>query len=178
MKQILTTIKAPIPSHIKVRIIYPSLALWSYEKRSNLTSEGTRPAPHRCSLLGLLFLSFVQVIHSSDRIVQLTGGILRPHQLASSVGNCLARLIASRTQELHGTHTLNGYHQQHSRRQATVIHRPRETGSNPHDHSGVSHETEPRSGGTATSERCRTQCSRGQPGRQFRTRGTRAARGQ
>ena len=67
----------------------------------------------------------------------------RPHQLAPSVGNCLARLIASRTQELHGTHTLNGYHQQRSGRRATAIHRPRETGLNPHDRSGVSHEIEP-----------------------------------
>ena len=45
--------------------------------RKNLTwpSEGTWPAPHQCSLLGLLFLSFAQVIHSSNRIVWLTGGI-------------------------------------------------------------------------------------------------------
>ena len=32
------------------------------------------------------------------------------------------------------------------------------------------HETKPLSGGTATSKRHRTQCSRGKPGRQFRTR--------
>ena len=38
-------------------------------------SEDTWPAPHQCSLLGLLFLSFAQVIHSSDRIVWLTSGI-------------------------------------------------------------------------------------------------------
>ena len=58
-----------------------------------------------------------------------------------SVGNYLARLITSWTQELHGTHALNGYHQQRLKRQATAIHRPRETGLNPHDRSGASHKT-------------------------------------
>ena len=68
---------------------------------------------------------------------------------ASSIGavcgerNCLAKLVASWTQELHGTHTLDSHHQQRSRRRATAIHRLRETGSNPHDRSGATHETEP-----------------------------------
>ena len=57
--------------------------------------------------------------------------------------DCLAKSIASRTQELHGTHSLDGHHQQRSRRRVTAIHRLRETGSNPHDRSGASHETEP-----------------------------------
>ena len=35
-----TTIKAPIPSQIEVRIIYPSLALYSCENSSNLTFGG------------------------------------------------------------------------------------------------------------------------------------------
>ena len=35
-----TTIKAPIPSQIEVRIIYPSLALLSCENSSNLTFGG------------------------------------------------------------------------------------------------------------------------------------------
>ena len=135
---------------------------------------GTTPV---LSARSFSFFLFTQVIYSSVRIVQLTGeiyGLINWHCLWEI---CLARLIASRTQDLHGTHTLNGYHQQRSRRRATAIHRPREIGSNPHDRSGASHETEPRSGGTATSERCRTQRSRGQPGRQFRMRGTREARG-
>ena len=38
-------------------------------------SEGIWPASHRCSLLGLFLSSFVQVIHLSVRIVQLTGEI-------------------------------------------------------------------------------------------------------
>ena len=47
-------------------------------------------------------------------------------------GDCLARLIASRTQELHGTHSLDGHHQQRLRRQAAEIHRIGETGPDPH----------------------------------------------
>ena len=123
------------------------------------------------------FFLFAQVIYSNIRIVQLTGEIYDLISWRCLWEICLARLIASRTQELHGTHMLNGYHQQRSRRRATAIHRPRETGSNPHDRSGASHKTDSRSGGTATLERCRTQCSRGQPRRQFRKRGTREARG-
>ena len=38
--QTFTTIKAPIPSQIKVHIIYPSLALQSCENSSNLTFGG------------------------------------------------------------------------------------------------------------------------------------------
>ena len=58
-RQSLTTIKAPIPPHIKVRIIYPSLALQSCENISNLTFggylAGSTPAPSaRCSCFLLL----------------------------------------------------------------------------------------------------------------------------
>ena len=44
-RQNLTTIKAPIPPHIKVRIIDPSLALWSWENISNLTFGGYLAGP-------------------------------------------------------------------------------------------------------------------------------------
>ena len=90
----------------------------------------------------------------------------------------LARLIASRTQKLHGTHLLDGYYQQRSMRRVAAIHRIGEVGPNPHGCGGMSHETEPRLGGTVTSKGRRTQCSRGKPGRQSQTRGTRKAKGQ
>ena len=59
-----TTIKASIPSLIKVCIIYPSsgtLELWEV---LTWPSEGIWPAPHQCSLLGLLFLCCASVVSS------------------------------------------------------------------------------------------------------------------
>ena len=55
----------------------------------------------------------------------------------------LARLIASRTQKLHGTHLLDGYYQQRSMRRVAAIHRIGEAGPNLYGRSGTSHKIEP-----------------------------------
>ena len=86
--------------------------------------------------------------------------------------NCLVYLVASRTQELHGTHTLDGHYQQRSRRRAAEILHIRKTGPDPHGCGGAPHETKSRSGGATTSKGCRTQRPGGKPGGQLRTGGT------
>ena len=86
--------------------------------------------------------------------------------------DCLVYLVASRTQELHGTHTLDGHHQQRSRRRAAEIHRIRKTGPDPHGYGGTPHETKSRSGGATALKGHRTQHRGGKPGGQLRTGGT------
>ena len=56
-----TTIKAPIPSEIKVRIIYHSLALYSCENSSNLTFRGYS-AGTTLVLSGRSYLFIMQVL--------------------------------------------------------------------------------------------------------------------
>ena len=86
--------------------------------------------------------------------------------------DCLVCLVASRIQELHGTHTLDGHHQQRSRRRVAEIHRIGETGPDPRGCGGATHETKSRSGGAITSKGCRTRRPGGKPGGQLRTGGT------
>ena len=79
----------------------------------------------------------------------------------------LAYLVASRTQELHDTYTLDSHHQQRSRRQAAKIHRIRKTGPDPRGCDGAPHDTESRSGGATASKGRRTQRPGGKLGGQL-----------
>ena len=103
------------------------------------------------------------------RIVLLTGeiyGIISWRRLWERLN-----LVASRTQELHGTHTLDGHHQQRSRRRVVEIHRIRKTGLDPHGYGGAPHETKSLFGEATASNGRRTQRPGGKPGGQLRTGG-------
>ena len=86
--------------------------------------------------------------------------------------DCLVCLVASRTQELHGTHTLDGHHQQRSGRRAAEIHRIGETNPDPCGCGGAPHVTKSQFGGAITSKGRRTRRLGGKRGGQLRTGGT------
>ena len=103
---------------------------------------GTTPVLSVRSFLSFFLLrrQLIRVTESCDLLVKIHGIIIWRRLWGRDY---LARLIASRTQELHGTHPLNGYYQQRSRRRAAAIHSIGETGLNPNGHGGTSHKTEP-----------------------------------
>ena len=81
-----TTIKAPRPSLTKVRIIYPSFGTLELWKVLTWLFEGIWPAPHQCSLWGLLFFVLCRYCFELVGTVWLTVDFL-----TSSIGvfSCL-----------------------------------------------------------------------------------------
>ena len=79
----------PKISQIKVRIIYLSFGTLELWKVLTWHSEGIWPAPHRCSLLGLLFL-LCRYCFKRARTVWFTGdfyGIIRHYLSLNQINN-------------------------------------------------------------------------------------------
>ena len=91
--QLYATIKTPRPSQIKVRIIHPSFSTLELWKVLTWPSEGIWPTPHRCSLLGLLFL-LCRYCFECVRTVWLTGDFLAS-SIGAVCGNCNLQTIPS-----------------------------------------------------------------------------------
>ena len=126
----LHTIKTLKPSQTKVRIISScsnTLELWNF---SNLTFGGSLASTTPVLSKGLLVLCYTGVVLSTWEPCDLLTifGIISWCRLWE-------RVTSSKPyhrfpdKELHGTYSLDGDHQQHSRRW-TMHHHPRETGSN------------------------------------------------
>ena len=146
----LPTIKTPKPSQTNVRIISSSsstLELWSF---SNLTFRGSLASTTPVLSKGLLVLCYASVVLSTWEPCDLLliFGIISWRRLWE-------RVTSSKPyhrfpdKELHGTYSLDGDHQQHSRRR-TMHHHPRGTASNSRHCHRMPHKAKPWSRRAAT----------------------------
>ena len=140
-----TTIKTQRLSENKVHIIHPSFGTLELWEVLTWPSEGILQVPHRCSLLGLLFLCCVGIVSRMwgpcDLLVILF--------LASSVGVVcgerrdqeISHIHHFPDKNLHGTYSFDGNRHQQSRWR-TATHCPGEASSNPHSNSETPHQVE------------------------------------
>ena len=123
-----------------------SLELWKF---SDLPSEGLWPVPHRYSPRVCLCFCFVGIVSSAWVLCDLLTifGIIGWHRLWK-IATCES-YYHFLDKELRGTYSLDGNHQQCSRRRTTHD-RPRETGSNSRRCHRVPHQAKPLFGKAAT----------------------------
>ena len=148
-----TTIKTQRPSENKGCIIQPNFGTLELWEVLTWLSEGFWPAPHRCSLLGLLFC-IVQVLFQArkDHVTYWWFfDIISWCHLWESLICKPYYLIPDK--KLHGTYLFDGNHYQQSE-QWTVTHYLGEASPNPHISSGTPHQIESRPKRAVMPEEC------------------------